>query len=92
MGTPAIPIALVAGAVAGAPSTAVYKGLTVRETAGAVAEVRIFRGANNSGVLLEAVGLIAKESKSITLDDGVLSTGGLFVEIVGTVQGSVRVG
>lgn len=91
MGAPAQPIALAAGVVAGAPTTAVYRGLTVRETAGAVAEVRIFRGADNTGLLLEAVGLLAKGSASFFYEDGIRAVGGMFVEIVGTVQGSVRV-
>lgn len=84
-------VPLVAGALAGIRS-GYYGGLTVRETAGAPATVRIFHGTDASGTLAETVGLAALESKSITLHHTDSGVGALFVVITGTVEGAVRLG
>jgi hypothetical protein len=84
-------VPLVAGALAGIRS-GYYGGLTVRETAGAPATVRIFHGTDTSGTLAETVGLGAGESKSITLARPDSGTGALFVAITGAVEGAVRLG
>lgn len=73
----------------------VYRGFTLRETAGAVATVRLYDNASAaSGTLIDSVALAAGESRSIWLaSGGILTTAGLYVKIVaGAVEGSVRVG
>ncbi|SDN73762.1 hypothetical protein [Allokutzneria albata] len=79
-------------AVAG-PST-LYRGITVRETAGAAAEVRVWDNASAaSGVLLETVALAADGSVSLLHPVGIFAAAGVYVEVVsGAVEGSIRIG
>ncbi|MGO1049786.1 hypothetical protein [Crossiella sp. CA198] len=72
---------------------AVYKGVSVRETAGAVASVRIFDGTTAAGTLLAVISLPANGSFAENLPDGVRATTGIYFSVVaGAVEGSVRVG
>lgn len=69
-----------------------YRGCSVRETAGAVAAVRI-RAGSVTGTILDTVGLLAAGSFWSYYDDGVWCDGDIFVEIVsGTVEGCIRWG
>ncbi|MCK2242149.1 MULTISPECIES: hypothetical protein [unclassified Crossiella] len=71
----------------------VYKGVSVRETAGAVASLRIFDGTTAAGTLLAAISLPANGSFAENLPDGVRATTGIYFSVVaGAVEGSVRVG
>jgi hypothetical protein len=75
-------------------SASVYVGFTIRETAGAVAVVRIWDNASAaSGTVLEQISLAANESRSECYARGVWAELGVYVEVVsGTVAGSVRIG
>jgi hypothetical protein len=69
-----------------------YKGVTIRETAAAVATVRIYDGVSAAGTLLETIALAANESKNYSYHEGRTFLTGVFVSIVaGTVEGSVFV-
>ncbi|MEA2703549.1 MAG: hypothetical protein QOD63_1494 [Actinomycetota bacterium] len=73
----------------------VYRGWALRETAGAVATVRLYDNATAaSGTLLDTIELGANESGSEWLAGGGLRfANGIYVSIVaGAVEGSVRVG
>lgn len=71
-----------------------YRGLTVRETAGSTAAVRVYDHASaGSGTLLETVSLAANASVQLLYPAAVWAVNGIYVDIVsGTVEGSVRVG
>jgi hypothetical protein len=72
-----------------------YCGFTIRETAGAVAVVRIYDNATtNSGTLLEEIALAAAESaREYYQGGGVRCANGIYVNVVsGTVSGSIRIG
>lgn len=76
----------------GANSLGVYRGFSVRETAGAAAVVRIFDNTAASGTLLEEISLAANESAREFYIGGVPTVIGIFVQVVsGAVTGSVRV-
>jgi hypothetical protein len=87
-------IALTGSDQAVSAARALYKGFTIRETAGAAAVVDIYDDPNSAdGTLLECISLAADESVSVLYPDGLEASTGIFVDIVsGTVQGSVRVG
>lgn len=87
---------LVAGAVPGVRGSAVYRGLTVRESAAtpAAAVVRVWDGtaAGGGAPLLDVVSLTAGTSTHTSYPDGKYVTTGLFVEVVaGAVEGSVSI-
>lgn len=70
-----------------------YKGVSVRETAGAAAAVRIYDNTAASGTLLATISLPANGSFAETIPDGVRATTGIYWSVVsGAVEGSVRVG
>lgn len=90
MGSPAVTTPLVAGAIRTTHTT--YAGFTVRETAGAAATVRIFDNAGAaSGTLLETIELTADASDHAHYPGGIRAANGVFVEITGTVEGSLRI-
>lgn len=70
-----------------------YKGLTVRETAAAAASVVLYDNASAaSGTIIATVALAASESVNIDIEgDGILFANGVYVDVTGTVQGSVYV-
>lgn len=77
------------GAVKAQPT--IYRGVTVRETAGAVAVVRLFDDPDSAnGTLLETVSLAANASFSALYDDGIRAAHGIYAEITGAVEGAVR--
>ena len=75
-------------------TAAIFRGLTVHETAGSTAVVRVYDNASGaSGTVLAAVSLGANESETIALTVGLYVDAGLFVDVVsGAVEGSVWVG
>lgn len=82
--------------VSGAVRTeqSVYRGFTVRETAGSTALVRLFDHASAaSGTVLEEIALAANETARECYSGGVWAVLGIYVQIVsGSVSGSVRIG
>lgn len=72
----------------------IYHGFALRETAGAIATVRIYNNASAAaGTLLETIQLSANESAREFYAKGIRADVGIYVKIVaGTVEGSVRVG
>jgi hypothetical protein len=87
-------VALTGADQAAAPRPCIFRGVVVRETAGAVASLRIFDNASTAaGTVVAAVSLVANEAKDVALPFGVWAEAGLFVDIIsGTIEGSVRVG
>lgn len=83
-----IPITLAAGQL-GTYTQGAYRGITVRETAGAAAIVKIFDNTSGAGVLLGVYGLAALQSIDTSSLNGRAITKGLFAVITGTVEGSV---
>lgn len=85
----AAPIVLGAGQLVTGPGS--FKGITVRETAGVAATVRLFDNTSGAGTLIGTYGLPALGS----IDSGHLAgrrfVNGLFAVITGTVEGSVFV-
>lgn len=79
---------------AASTAQAVYVGFTIRETAGAVAVVRIWDNASAaSGTVLEEIALVANESRSECYARGVWAVNGIYVQVVsGTVVGTLRTG
>lgn len=71
-----------------------YCGITVRETAGSTAVVRVFDGTSASGTVIDAVSLAANAAwTTYVAGAGIRVDTGIYVDIVsGTVEGSVRVG
>lgn len=90
MSSPVVAKPYVAGVLSATPIT--YNGLVLRETAGAVATVRVWDNASSaSGTLLDTVAFIASASVE-RYHSGVRAEKGLFLETVaGAVEGSVRV-
>jgi hypothetical protein len=74
-------------------SAGIYAGFAVRETAGAVAVVRVYDSASAaSGTLLDTIALAANESAREFYPGGVWCSNGVYVKIVsGAVEGSVRI-
>lgn len=75
-------------------TASVYRGFTIRETAGAAAVVRIFDNASAaSGTVLEEISLAANESARECYGAGIWAENGIYVDVVsGAVAGSVRIG
>lgn len=73
---------------------AIYRGFTIRETAGSTAVVRIFDNASAAtGTVLEEISLAANESAREFYAHGIAAAAGVYVDVVsGTVVGSVRIG
>lgn len=71
-----------------------YYGFSLRETAGAVATVRIYDNASAaSGTEIDSIELAANESAREFYVGGIWAVNGLYVSIVaGAVEGSVRIG
>lgn len=71
-----------------------YRGISLRETAGAAAVVRVWDGTSAAGTLLDTIALAANASAWTWYDDGgVWFTAGVYVEKVsGTIEGSIRIG
>lgn len=72
----------------------IYRGFTIRETAGAAAVVRLWdNAAAAAGTLLATIALTANQSKDFDNHMGVWAANGVFAETVsGAVEGSVFVG
>lgn len=88
----ATPVA-VSGSGAVSASRSIYCGFSLRETAGATAVVRIFDNPSAaSGTVLEEISLAANESAREFYPGGVAAATGIYVQVTGTVVGSVRVG
>lgn len=93
MGAPAQSVPLAAGAVAGVRAGACFRGLVVRDTAGAVGDVQIYDGTDATGTLIGAASVVADGAADTWYDGGGIRVGtGLFVVLTGTLEGSVRVG
>ncbi|HEY2957368.1 MAG TPA: hypothetical protein VGM21_04030 [Actinomycetota bacterium] len=84
---PAIPKALSAGQLATGPGR--YRGITVRETAGAAATVRLFDNTAGSGLLIATIGLAANGSLTVVDEAGVNFSVGVFCALTGTTEGSI---
>ena len=71
-----------------------YRGFSLRETAGAVATVRIYDNTAASGTLLDTISFAANESAREWYGNGGLAFAtGLHIDVVsGTVEGSIRIG
>lgn len=62
-------------------------GFVVEETAGAAAAVRLFDGADNTGVLLDTIRLVASTSEHHAHPNGIRFVTGLYADVVtGTVK------
>lgn len=68
-----------------------FAGISVRETAGAAATVRLFDNTSGAGTLLATVGLAALGSEYIECQLPIAAVNGIFAVITGTVEGHVRV-
>jgi hypothetical protein len=92
MDTPARGVTFAAGALV--TNLGIYRGLTLRETAGAVATIRLWDNASAaSGVLLDTIALLANGSVSLNYYNGRWFTNGVFAQVVaGTVEGTVFIG
>lgn len=78
-------------AVRAAPAT--YCGFSVRETAGSTASLLVYDNASAaSGTLIDVINLAANESAREFYPGGIHCVNGIFVDVTGTVQGSVRIG
>ena len=83
-------VPLVAGVISSVPT--MLSGVSVRETAGAAATVRIFDNASaGSGTLLATIGLTALQSTSVDRNVPTVAANGIFVVITGTVEGNIRI-
>ena len=69
-----------------------YRGVTIRETGSAAASLVLYDNTSATGTIIETVALAAGESVSIWLqDEGIPFTNGVYADITGAVQGSVRI-
>jgi hypothetical protein len=70
-----------------------YFGLTFRETAGSTGSVVVYDNASAaSGTILDSVGLAANAHANTWYGpQGITAVNGIYVDITGTLQGSVRV-
>jgi hypothetical protein len=86
-----VPLTGAAQVVAVGP--ALYRGFTLRETAGAEAVVRVWDNPSAAaGTLLDTVALPA-DGSATELHDGVRAATGVYVQVVsGTVEGAIRIG
>lgn len=87
--TPSVPITLGAGQLV--LSVGDLQGVSFRETAGAVATVRLFDNTAGSGVLLGTYGFTALQSIDIDISQKRRFKTGVFAVITGTVEGSIFV-
>ncbi len=71
---------------------AIYCGFTVRETTGAEATVQIYDGTSASGTLIDSIQLAADESAREFYEAGIWVTTGIYVDVTGAVEGSIRIG
>lgn len=70
-----------------------YRGITLRETGGSTAAVRVYDGTTAAGTILGSYALAANASLDVDIANGVLCRTGIYVDIVsGAVEGSVRIG
>lgn len=93
MCVPMVAVALTGADQVVRDSHATYGGYTIRETAGAVATVRIYDNASAaSGTLLATISLAANESRDVQHPVGIRADRGVYVDVVaGAVEGSVRI-
>lgn len=76
-----------------AQAIGLYRGVTLRETAGSAAVVRIYDGTSASGILLDTIGLAAGQSVSLDYPAGIAVKVGIFVsKVSGAYEGSIRLG
>jgi hypothetical protein len=87
---PKKPVPLAAGLVV--PGLVELAGYSVAETTKTTDAQVTFRDGSSTGTILEIVTLNPNESRSESWEDGVLAEDGIFVEITGTVTGSIRLG
>lgn len=85
---PCVPISLAAGQI-GPAGGGDIAGVTIRETAGAAATVRLFDNTAGSGVLLGTFGLAALQSIDVDYSQNRRYKTGVFAVITGTVEGSI---
>ncbi|UUV34383.1 hypothetical protein NQK81_13310 [Amycolatopsis roodepoortensis] len=79
------------GAVASAPCT--FRGLSIRDTSGAVNVVDLFDNASAaSGTVVATVALAANGHAHVNVPDGVRCVNGLWLQAAGAVVGSVWTG
>lgn len=93
MQSPARTVALTGADQVVRAAASIYRGITLRETAGATAVCVLYDNASAaSGTILDAFSLAANASVSF-VHDGIWAENGIFVDIVsGTLAGSVRIG
>ena len=70
-----------------------YMGFSFRETAGSTATIQIYDNASAaSGVLLDTISLAANESaREWYGPQGIRAANGVYCDVTGTVEGSVRI-
>lgn len=79
------------GVIASAPCT--FRGLSIRDTSGAVNAVDLFDHASAaSGTVIATVALAANGHAHLSVPDGVRCTAGLYLQATGAVVGSVWTG
>lgn len=66
-----------------------YRGVVVRETAGSAASVRVHDGTSAAGPLVAVVDLVADASADLDHAVGRRCADGLFVDVTGSVAGSI---
>jgi hypothetical protein len=93
MGAPMVAVALTGADQVVRDSHCVLGGYTIRETAGAVAAVRVYDNASAaSGTLLATIGLAANASHDVHYPGGIRAAQGVYVDVVtGAVEGSIRI-
>jgi len=90
MGAPVTPVALTGSDQLVYSGHVIYAGITVRETAAAPATVRVFDGTSATGTLLATIGLAAGQSVDLDHVRGIRAALGVYVDVTGAVEGSVR--
>lgn len=73
-------------------SASYYCGFSLRETAGSTATVLVYDGTAATGTLLDTISLAANESAREFYPGGIFAAIGIYIDVTGTVQGSIRVG
>ena len=84
-----VPMTLAAGQLV--TGSGVVRGVSIRETAGAAATVRLFDNTAGSGTLLGTYGLAANASIDVDFSAGRQAAKGVYAVITGTVEGSIFV-
>lgn len=93
MTAPARAIALTGSNQAAASDKSIFRGITLRETAGAAAAVRVYDNTSAAGTIVAVVALAANASATIAPPDGIFMANGVYISIVsGTIEGSVWIG